>query len=170
MNGKANSGHTHDDRYFTESEITTKLNGKANSSHTHDDIYYTESEIDTKFNKLNSDLGNITKIYRTTTDKGANLTRVGNVVFLDQIRIAGGVVANFSYQNVFIGTIPVGYRPSRKIYSTQLSVTGYTTIGSMRHSIEPSGDTFSISDTSYDHDCEYNVSIAWITEEAYPSN
>lgn len=27
--------HTHDDRYFTESEITTKLNAKANSSHNH---------------------------------------------------------------------------------------------------------------------------------------
>ena len=29
------SNHTHDDRYYTESEINTKLNGKANSSHTH---------------------------------------------------------------------------------------------------------------------------------------
>lgn len=27
--------HTHDDRYYTESEINTKLNEKANSSHTH---------------------------------------------------------------------------------------------------------------------------------------
>ena len=28
-------GHTHDDRYYTESEINTKLAGKANSNHTH---------------------------------------------------------------------------------------------------------------------------------------
>lgn len=35
LNSKAASGHTHDDRYYTESEINTKLNGKANSSHTH---------------------------------------------------------------------------------------------------------------------------------------
>ena len=27
--------HTHDDRYYTETEMDTKLNGKANSSHTH---------------------------------------------------------------------------------------------------------------------------------------
>ena len=47
--------HTHDDRYYTESEIDTKvsalntaISGKATSSHTHDDRYYTESEIDTK--------------------------------------------------------------------------------------------------------------------------
>lgn len=30
---KADSSHTHDGRYYTESEIDTKLNGKANSSH-----------------------------------------------------------------------------------------------------------------------------------------
>lgn len=35
LNGKANSTHTHDDRYYTETEMNTKLNGKANSSHTH---------------------------------------------------------------------------------------------------------------------------------------
>lgn len=31
----ASASHTHDDRYYTETEINTKLNGKANSSHTH---------------------------------------------------------------------------------------------------------------------------------------
>lgn len=31
----APSAHNHDDRYYTESEMNTKLNGKANSSHTH---------------------------------------------------------------------------------------------------------------------------------------
>lgn len=31
----AASSHTHDDRYYTETEINSKLNGKANSSHTH---------------------------------------------------------------------------------------------------------------------------------------
>ena len=33
--GAAASSHTHDDRYFTESEMNTKLNAKANSSHNH---------------------------------------------------------------------------------------------------------------------------------------
>ena len=40
--------HNHDDRYYTESEIDTKLSGKSDIGHTHDDRYYTESEIDTK--------------------------------------------------------------------------------------------------------------------------
>ena len=39
VTGKPNtytpSSHTHDDRYYTESEINSKLSGKANSSHTH---------------------------------------------------------------------------------------------------------------------------------------
>lgn len=33
---KSDSGHTHDDRYYTESEINTKLNAKANADHTHE--------------------------------------------------------------------------------------------------------------------------------------
>lgn len=33
--GYASSSHTHDDRYYTESEINTKLNEKANTNHSH---------------------------------------------------------------------------------------------------------------------------------------
>ena len=33
--GASAAGHTHDDRYYTESEINSKLAGKANSSHKH---------------------------------------------------------------------------------------------------------------------------------------
>ena len=33
--GKADAGHTHDDRYYTESEINTKLSGKSDTGHTH---------------------------------------------------------------------------------------------------------------------------------------
>nr|DAF70793.1 MAG TPA: tail fiber protein [Caudoviricetes sp.] len=40
--------HTHDDRYYTETEIDSKLSGKSNTGHTHDDRYYTESEMNTK--------------------------------------------------------------------------------------------------------------------------
>lgn len=32
---KANNGHTHDNRYYTETEVDTLLEGKANTSHTH---------------------------------------------------------------------------------------------------------------------------------------
>ena len=59
------SNHTHDDRYYTESEIDSKisdintsLSGKAPSNHTHDDRYYTESEIDNKVSNINAAIGN----------------------------------------------------------------------------------------------------------------
>ena len=35
LNGKAASGHNHDDNYYTETEIDTLLEGKANTSHAH---------------------------------------------------------------------------------------------------------------------------------------
>ena len=33
--GKSDTGHTHDDRYFTETEVTNKLAGKSDTGHTH---------------------------------------------------------------------------------------------------------------------------------------
>ena len=55
--------HTHDDRYYTESEIDNKLSGKSDTtynhdsvysgiSHNHDNRYYTESEINTMIQTL----------------------------------------------------------------------------------------------------------------------
>lgn len=41
----AAASHTHDDRYFTETEVTSLLSGKSDTGHTHDDRYYTEAEV-----------------------------------------------------------------------------------------------------------------------------
>ena len=55
--GKANASHTHDDRYYTETEINSKIStlnssidGKANSSHTHaiSDITNLQTTLDGK--------------------------------------------------------------------------------------------------------------------------
>ena len=53
---KANTGHTHDDRYFTETEINNKLAGYSVTGHNHDDEYYTETEIDAKVTTLQSNI------------------------------------------------------------------------------------------------------------------
>ena len=45
LDGKSATGHTHDDRYYTESEMNTKLAGKANSSHTHGSADITSLDV-----------------------------------------------------------------------------------------------------------------------------
>ena len=47
LSGKSDTGHNHDSRYYTESEVDTLLAGKSDTSHNHDSRYYTESEVDT---------------------------------------------------------------------------------------------------------------------------
>ena len=42
VDGKANTDHTHDDRYYTETEIDTMLEGKADVNHNHDSSYDTK--------------------------------------------------------------------------------------------------------------------------------
>lgn len=74
LSGKAASSHNHDSRYYTESEIDTKLSGKAASSHTHDDRYYTESEIDAKLAGI---FANATYVTDATTD--LNTFKTGGV-------------------------------------------------------------------------------------------
>lgn len=39
VSGKANASHTHDDRYYTETEVNNKLATKADSSHNHTGVY-----------------------------------------------------------------------------------------------------------------------------------
>lgn len=54
-------GHTHDDRYYTESEVDSKLSGKANVGHTHstattDAAGFMSSTDKTKLNTLASEM------------------------------------------------------------------------------------------------------------------
>ena len=67
----APSSHTHDDRYYTESEMDTKLNGKANSSHTHN--YAGSSSAGGTANSVNSFTFKV-----QTSDPGANSTLTTN--------------------------------------------------------------------------------------------
>jgi hypothetical protein len=66
LSGKSDTGHTHDDRYYTKTEVNTALSGKSDTSHTHDDRYYTKTEQDetnlvvsSALNELNEQIGDI---------------------------------------------------------------------------------------------------------------
>lgn len=113
LDSKSETGHTHDDRYYTETEMNTKLNGKANSSHTH-----TASQI--------SDL----TVSTHTLANGAKLYKYGKIVL--------AVFNNYQYSgktpNVWtdLFNIPSAYRPisTDNIYGHWSGSTGQIVAGS----------------------------------------
>lgn len=120
LDSKSETGHTHDDRYYTETEMNTKLNGKANSSHTH-----TASQI--------SDL----TVSTHTLANGAKLYKYGKIVL--------AVFNNYQYSgktpNVWIDifNIPSAYKPisTDNIYGHWSGSTGQIVAGSNKITIYP---------------------------------
>lgn len=120
LDSKSETGHTHDDRYYTETEMNTKLNDKANSSHTH-----TASQI--------SDL----TVSTHTLANGAKLYKYGKIVL--------AVFNNYQYSgktpNVWtdIFNIPSAYKPisTDNIYGHWSGSTGQIVAGSNKISMYP---------------------------------
>ena len=61
------------------SNVQTQLNGKADKEHNHDDMYYTEGEIDTKLDEVNESIANKTPL-KVTLTAGANSVLANPVV------------------------------------------------------------------------------------------
>lgn len=120
LDSKSETGHTHDDRYYTETEMNTKLNGKANSSHTH-----TASQI--------SDL----TVSTHTLANGAKLYKYGKIVL--------AVFNNYQYSgktpNVWtaIFNIPSAYKPisTDNIYGHWSGSTGQIVAGANKITMYP---------------------------------
>lgn len=93
LENKASKHHTHDDRYYTETEMNTKLNGKANSSHTH-----TASQI--------SDL----TVSTHTLANGAKLYKYGKIVMCVLFNVAFSGKKAYTWNNLFTN-IPSAYQP-----------------------------------------------------------
>lgn len=91
--GAAPTSHTHDDRYYTESEIDSKLTGKSDTGHTHDDRYYTETEVD---NKIATAISSVLR-YQGTKNATSDLPTSGQVK---------GDVWNITTACVASGTLP----------------------------------------------------------------
>ena len=92
LDSKSKTGHTHDDRYYTETEMNTKLNGKANSSHTH-----TASQI--------SDL----TVSTHTLANGAKLYKYGKIVMCVLLNVAFSGKKAYTWNNLFTN-IPSTYQ------------------------------------------------------------
>ena len=105
LDNKSATGHTHDDRYYTETEMNTKLNGKANSSHTHSigNVTNLQSKLDT-IPSLTS-----TSITVSGTDNQGKITfyKFGKIVVME---LDLSKVHLTQTWNV-VGTIPNGYIP-----------------------------------------------------------
>ena len=93
LDSKSETGHTHDDRYYTETEMNTKLNGKANSSHTH-----TASQI--------SDL----TVSTHTLANGAKLYKYGKIVMCVLFNVAFSGKNAHTWNDLFTN-IPSTYQP-----------------------------------------------------------
>ena len=93
--GASESGHTHDDRYYTESEVNTLLSGKSDTSHNHDDRYYTETEVNNLLNnKQNastaintSNIGSQSVNYANSAGSANSATNAGNADTVDDCHV-----------------------------------------------------------------------------------
>lgn len=105
LNSKSETGHTHDDRYYTETEMDKKLNGKANSNHTHSigNVTNLQSKLDT-IPSLTS-----TSITVSGTNNQGTITfyKFGKIVVME-LNLSK---VNFTRSWNVVGTIPDGYRP-----------------------------------------------------------
>ena len=140
LSSKSDTSHTHDERYYTESEVDSKLSGKANTSHTHDDRYYTETEINTKLASYipTSQKGAASGVATLGTDGKIPSSQLGTVGLLPQI----------------IVTVDSGSTVTCKCGSTTLSATSTGTVtfnipsyGTWTVTATKSGDTVSDSIT-----------------------
>ena len=98
VSNKADINHNHDDRYFTETEMNTKIgeineainghvadlnaaiSGKADTGHNHDDRYFTETEVTTKLaGKADTDHAH-DDMYYTETEIDGKITTLNNTI------------------------------------------------------------------------------------------
>jgi microcystin-dependent protein len=113
------AGHTHDDRYYTETEMNTLLAGRAAAVHTHDDRYYTEIEMSTLLAGRAAAVHTHDDRYYTETEINTLLAGVGGS--------PTGAVMAFAMNSVPTGWLAAnGAAVSRATYATLFAAIGTT--------------------------------------------
>ena len=108
--GKAAASHTHDNRYFTETEVTNKLAGKSDTGHTHTKSQITDFPTSLPANGGTADKAtfdangnNIVDTYATKTSvptKTSELTNDSN--FISEVSAKASVDANTGTPSVTV--------------------------------------------------------------------
>lgn len=115
LDGKSNSSHTHDDRYYTESEINTKLAAKANSSHTHTKAQITDFPTSMPASDVSAWAKAASKPSYTIGEVSGNLPAS---------RISGTIAA--ANLPSYVDDVLEGYLNGGKFYSTKDSSGAYS--------------------------------------------
>lgn len=115
LDGKSNTGHTHDDRYYTESEINTKLNAKANSSHTHTKAQITDFPTSMPASDVYSWAKQSSKPSYTISEVSGSLPAS---------RISGTIDA--AHLPSYVDDVIEGYLNGGKFYTTKSSSGAYS--------------------------------------------
>jgi hypothetical protein len=76
LDGKSATGHTHDDRYFTEAEVTASLALKSNTGHTH----VVANITDIGYGTYAPTIDNEVNLDSATIEGVANYVQVGSIV------------------------------------------------------------------------------------------
>lgn len=115
LDGKSNTSHTHDDRYYTESEINTKLDAKANSSHTHTKAQITDFPTSMPASDVPAWAKAASKPSYTINEVSGNLPAS---------RISGTIAA--ANLPSYVDDVLEGYLNGGKFYSTKDSSGAYS--------------------------------------------
>lgn len=128
---KSNTGHTHDDRYYTESEIDSKLSGKSDTSHTHDaskigfddnkSILVSGSNVKQAIESIDAALDNLSN-YKASTSHGHKVADITDITATaTELNYMDGVTSNVQTQ--LNGKVPTTRTVNGKALSSNITLS-----------------------------------------------